>query len=83
MGRFWWRAGFYQVTKFSSFGKGPGAAGGSFEGQHVCGSRLAGQAAPGACGSAAQVGVDLAGDVALEAADDLFLGLALGGAPAA
>ena len=27
---------------------GAGAAGGSFEGQHVCGSRLAGQAAPGA-----------------------------------
>jgi hypothetical protein len=26
---------------------GPGAAGGSFAGQHVCGSRLVGQAAPG------------------------------------
>jgi hypothetical protein len=26
---------------------GPGTAGGSFEGQHVCGSRLAGQAVPG------------------------------------
>jgi hypothetical protein len=48
MGRSWRRAGFYQVTKFSSFGKVPGTAGGSFEGQHVCGSRLAGQAAPGA-----------------------------------
>jgi hypothetical protein len=50
MGRSRWRAGFYQVTKFSSFGEGPGAAGGSFEGQHVCGSRLAGQAAPGVWG---------------------------------
>jgi hypothetical protein len=28
-------------------GVGPGAAGGSFEGQHVCGSRIVGQAAPG------------------------------------
>jgi hypothetical protein len=26
---------------------GPGTAGGSFEGQHVCGSRLAGQTIPG------------------------------------
>src|SRR5262249_37571049 len=41
MGRSWRRAGFYQVTRFSSFWEGPGAAGGSFEGQHVCGSRLA------------------------------------------
>jgi hypothetical protein len=24
MGRSWWRAGFYQVTKFSSFERGPG-----------------------------------------------------------
>src|SRR6266446_3870154 len=54
-------------------GMRPGAAGGSFEGQHVCGSRLAGQAAPGARASAAQVGVDLTGDVALQAADDLLL----------
>ncbi len=54
-------------------GKGPGAAGGSFEGQHVCGSRLAGQAAPGVRASAAQAGVDLAGDVALQAADDVLL----------
>src|SRR5436305_4590667 len=40
------------------------------------GSRFAGQAAPGAGASAAsaQVVVDLAGDVALQAADDLFLG---------
>ena len=40
MGRSWRRAGSYQVTKVSSEGNGPGAAGGSFEGQHVCGSRL-------------------------------------------
>jgi hypothetical protein len=53
--------------------EGPGAAGGSFEGQHVCGSRLAGQAAPGARASAAEVGVDLAGDVPLQAADDVLL----------
>src|SRR5262245_31776663 len=49
-----------------------------------CGSRLWGQAAPGAWGSAgawAQVGVDLAGDVPLEAADDLLLGQAFFGAP--
>ena len=49
-----------------------------------CGSRLAGQAAPGALASAgawAQVGVDLTGDVTLEAADDLFLGQALFAAP--
>jgi hypothetical protein len=49
-GRSWRRAGFYQVTKVSSFRKSPRAAGGSFEGQHVCGSRIAGQAAPGAQG---------------------------------
>src|ERR1044071_9904388 len=46
VGRSWRRGGFYQVTNFAA-SKGPGAAGGSFEGQHVCGSRLAGQAAPG------------------------------------
>src|SRR6516165_10336869 len=49
-----------------------------------CGSRLGGQAAPGAWASAgawAQVGVDLAGDVTLEAADDLFLGEAFLAAP--
>jgi hypothetical protein len=48
MGRSGRRAGSYQVTRVGSAGNGPGAAGGSFEGQHVCGSRLAGQAAPGA-----------------------------------
>ena len=48
-----------------------------------CGSRLAGQAAPGATASAAgaQVVVDLAGDVTLQAADDLLLGEPFLGAP--
>ncbi len=54
----------------------PGTADESFEGQQGCGSRLAGQAVPGAGGSVsggAQARVALAGDVALEAADDLCL----------
>jgi hypothetical protein len=55
-------------------GGGPGTADGSFEGQHGCGSRLAGQAVPGVWGlGGAEVAVDLAGDVALEAADDFLL----------
>ena len=48
------------------------------------GSRLLGQAVPGVGASArcgAEVGVDLAGDVALEAADDLGLGFSFRGAP--
>src|ERR1039457_2764118 len=56
---------------------GPGTAGESFAGQQGCGSRLSGQAAPGSvCQPAAarRLGVDLAGDVTLEAADDLRLG---------
>ena len=55
---------------------GPGTADGSLAGQHGCGSRLAGQAAPGVWGvsaGGAEVAVDLAGDVTLQAADDLFL----------
>ena len=59
----------------------PGTADGSFAGQQVRGSRISGQAAPGAWvlpGGRAQLAVDLAGDVALEAADDLRLGLAFG-----
>ena len=47
------------------------------------GSRISGQAVPGVYGSVsgrAQVRVDLAGDVALEAADDLGLGLSFFGA---
>ena len=46
-----------------------------------CGSRFTGQAAPGSSGSAgggAEVGIDLAGDVALQAADDFFLGFSFG-----
>ena len=64
---------------------GPGAADKSLEGQHGCGSRLEGQAAPGGLGlsvsGGAEVAVDLAGDVTLQAADDLCLGQAFGGAP--
>jgi hypothetical protein len=69
--------------KGQQLGGWPGAADGSFEGQHVCGSRFAGQDAPWACGSGArsQVRVDLAGDVTLEAADDLLLRQAFRGAP--
>ncbi len=55
---------------------GPGTADESFEGQQGCGSRLAGQAVPRSWGSvsgSAQAGIDLAGDVALEAADDFCL----------
>src|SRR5271169_1761183 len=53
-------------------------------GQHGCGSRLAGQAVPGSGALAvggAEVAVDLAGDVTLQAADDLFLRQALFTAP--
>ncbi len=39
-------------SRGSAAGEWPGVADGSLEGQHVCGSRLAGQAAPGACGQA-------------------------------
>ena len=56
----------------------PGTADESFAGQQVRGSRFSGQAVPGVYGSAggrAQVGVYLTGDVALQAADDLGLGL--------
>jgi hypothetical protein len=51
----------------------PGTADESFAGQHGCGSRILGQAVPGACAlvsGRAEVRVDLAGDVTLEAADD-------------
>src|SRR5215831_10789509 len=51
-----------------------------------CGSRIEGQAVPGGlralAGRRAQVGVDLAGDVTLEAADDFLLRQAFFGAPA-
>src|SRR6266487_6437954 len=67
----------------SESGWGPGTAGESLAGQHGCGSRLAGQAVPGelALAGGAEVAVDLAGDVTLQAADDLFLRQAFLGAP--
>jgi len=60
---------------------GPGTADESFAGQQVRGSRISGQAVPGAWvlpGGRAQVAVDLASHVTLQAADDLRLGLSLG-----
>src|SRR6266480_7851054 len=76
------RASSYEVTPSKS-GWGPGTAGESLAGQHGCGSRLEGQAVPGSlsAGRRAQAGVDLAGDVTLEAADDLLLGQAFLAAP--
>ena len=62
---------------------GPGTADGSLAGQQVRGSRFAGQAVPGAlvlAAGRAEVGVDLAGDVTLQAADDLRFGFPFGGA---
>src|SRR5437762_13301085 len=61
----------------------PGTAGESLAGQHGCGSRFEGQAVPGelALAGCAEVAVDLAGDVTLQAADDLLLGQAFPGAP--
>src|SRR5215470_2949550 len=77
-------AGSYEVTSSRSWG--PGTAGGSLAGQQGCGSRIEGQAVPGSlralAGRRAQVGVDLAGDVTLEAADDFLLRQAFFGAPA-
>ncbi len=64
--------------------KGPGAAGGSIAGQHRLRQPIRGPGRPGSWrGSAAgaQMGVDLAGDVPLEAADDLLLGQAFLWAP--
>src|SRR6516164_10807791 len=64
-------------------GRNPGTADESLAGQHGCGSRFAGQAVPGelALAGGAEVAVDLAGDVTLQAADDLFLRQAFLGAP--
>jgi hypothetical protein len=45
------KAGSYEVTPSGLWEKGPGAADGSLEGQHLgCGSRIEGQAAPGVWG---------------------------------
>src|SRR4029077_14520668 len=71
------RASSYEVT-LSRSGMRPGTAGGSFAGQQVRGSRISGHAAPRAWvlpDGRAQLAADLAGDVALEAAGDLRLGL--------
>src|ERR1700761_1009997 len=62
----------------------PGGPAGRLKASTGGGSRLAGRAAPGSCRSSeavAEVGVDLAGDVPLQAADDLFLRQSLRGAP--
>ena len=71
----------YEVT-LSRSGGGPGTAGGSFAGQQVRQPNM-GPGRPRECalaGGSAQVGIDLAGDVALQAADDFLLGFPLGGA---
>jgi hypothetical protein len=77
-----WSASSYQVTP-SIREIRPGTADGSSGGQQVRGSRISGQAVPGVLGSAcgrAQVRVDLAGGVTLQAADSLGLGLPFFGA---
>src|SRR6266571_2150322 len=82
MGRSRWSASSYEVTP-SRLKVRPGTADESFEGQQVRGSRIAGQAVPGALALAAgraEVRVDLAGGVTLQAADDLRLGFPFGGA---
>jgi integrase-like protein len=45
LGRLVQRAGFIRSQKSSASRIGPGAVGGLFGGQYVCGSRIAGQAA--------------------------------------
>src|SRR3984957_3314586 len=71
--------------EFSGLARGSGAAGGSLEGQHwVVRQPISGPGRPGGLGmsaAGAQVVVDLSGDVALLAADDLFLGQSFFGAP--
>src|ERR1700722_6907718 len=58
----------------------PGTADESFAGQQVRGSRISGQAVPelSALAGRAEVAVDLAGDVTLQAADNLRLGFPFG-----
>src|SRR5260221_14465145 len=63
---------------------GPGTADESFEGQQGMRQPISGSGRPRSQGSVsggAQAGVDLAGDKALEGADDLGLGQGLGGGP--
>src|ERR1700689_4446861 len=81
MGRSRWSAQALMRSRPAGQGMRPGTADESFAGQQVRGSRISGQAAPGAWalpGGQAQLAVDLAGDVALEAGDDLRLGLPFG-----
>src|SRR6516165_2863469 len=83
MGRSVWRAGFYQVTESAGWIGVPGAADRSLAGQRmrqpICGSGRPRKT--GALAGRAQVRVDLAGDVTLQAADDLLLGQAFLAAP--
>src|SRR5260370_3678951 len=61
----------------------PGTAGGSFAGQQVR-QPISGPGRPRECalaGGGAEVGIDLAGDVTLQAADDFLLGFSFGRAP--
>src|SRR5215470_16349051 len=77
------RAGSYEVTKFSGPDRrNPGAAGGSLAGQQVR-QPISGSGRPGKHSSAAsaKAGIDLAGDVTLQAADDLLLRQAFFGTP--
>ena len=74
-----WRAGSYEVTRPAG-GMGPGTADESLAGQHRVRQPISGSGRPRglrALGGGAEVAVDLAGDVALQAADDLLLRQAL------
>src|SRR5215472_19107373 len=74
-------AGSYEVTPGGSGWVGRGRPADRWKASIWCGSRIVGQAAPGEMALAAQVGAGLAGGIALEAADDLCVGQAFGGAP--
>src|SRR5713226_2088672 len=74
-----WRASSYQVTLSRSVVP-RGTAGGSFAGQRLR-QPIHGPGRPreyGLAGGGAEVGIDLAGDVALQAADDFLLGFSFG-----
>ena len=83
MGRSGRRAGSYQVTVSAGRAGVPGTADGSFRGQQVAAAAHRVRPSPGRMASAgsAQVGVDLAGHVTLQAAEDLLLSQALFAAP--
>jgi hypothetical protein len=82
-GRSRWRASSYEVT-ISRRGS-PGDGRRIVSRPAGCGSRIEGQTVPGSWGALAsrraQVGIDFAGDVTLEAADDFLLRQAFFGAP--